>query len=125
MAYEQFNPNGPGMADCGGFVATVMRASGADTNYPAGGTANQEAYVRSHPDKYDILDKVEAIKSPDVKPGDILIVNQGSGDGGLGHTYIYVGKQANGFDQASASLGSRTANLGKAEAADGLEEVII
>lgn len=116
-AYQEFNPDGPGMADCGGFVATVMHASGADKNYPPGGTAAQEAYVRSHSDKYDVVDSVDKIS--DLQPGDILIVNSGGGEGANGHTYIYVGKQPNGFDEASASLDSRMANLGKAELADG------
>lgn len=109
-AYTQYNPNGPGMADCGGFVATVMHAV-ADKNYPPGGTANQEAYVRAHPQLYDVVDKVNDVS--ELQPGDILIVNSGSGEGANGHTLIYVGKQPpNGYDAASASLGSRAANLG-------------
>ena len=118
QAYDKFNSKGPGIADCGGFVATVMHASGADKDYPPGGTAAQEAYVRAHPDKYDVVDKVSS--TSDLKPGDILIVNQGSGSGASGHTYIYVGPQsaAHNFDEASASLGSRAANLGKAVLSD-------
>ncbi|HEX5743938.1 MAG TPA: serine hydrolase [Candidatus Saccharimonadales bacterium] len=116
QAINQYN-KGMNPADCGVFVATVMRASGADPNYPPVGTAVQEAYVRSHPDKYDVVDKVNRIS--DLQPGDILIVNQGSGAGAAGHTYIFVGKQpGNGYDQASASLNSRAGNLGNAELSD-------
>lgn len=115
-AYNQFNPNGPGIADCGGFVATVMHAT-VDKDYPAGGTSAQEQYVRQHPEKYDVVDKVNRIS--DLQPGDIMIVNQGSGEGAAGHTYIFVGSQPpNNYDEASASLGSRAANLGKAVLSD-------
>lgn len=104
-------------ADCGVFVATVMHASRADPNYPDGGTALQEEYVRENKDKYDVVDTVDSIS--DLKPGDILIVNSGSGEGGLGHTYIYVGPQGkNKYDQASASLNTRMPNLGKAVLGD-------
>lgn len=104
-------------ADCGVFVATVMRASGADPDYPPVGTAAQEQYVRSHSDKYDVVDSVSSIG--DLQPGDILIVNAGSGEGANGHTWIYVGKQPpNGYDSASASLNSRAGNLGQSVLSD-------
>jgi hypothetical protein len=116
-AYDQYNSNGPGIADCGGFVATVMRASGADPKYPPGGTGAQEDYVRNS-GKYEVVDKVNNIK--DLQPGDILIVNSSSGTGALGHTFIFVGPQSpNNYDAASASLGTRAANLGKAILSDG------
>lgn len=116
QALNQYN-NGMNPADCGVFVATVMRASGADPNYPPSGTSIQEAYVRNHPEKYDVVDKVNSIS--DLQPGDILIVNQGSGSGGNGHTYIFVGKQPkSGYNEASASLDSRAGNLGTAVLSD-------
>lgn len=116
QAINDFN-KGMTPADCGVFVATVMRASGADPNYPQSGTSLQEAYVRSHPDKYDVVDKVNSIS--DLQPGDILIVNQGDGAGGNGHTYIFVGKQPpNDYNEASASLGTRAGNLGTAVLSD-------
>lgn len=93
-------------ADCGVFVATVMRASGADPNYPAVGTAAQRDYVRSHKDKYDILEGPKS--TADLQPGDILVVNNGR----THHTFIYVGPQpGSGYDSASASLNQRSANL--------------
>lgn len=117
QAYAQFNPDGPGLADCGGFVATVMHATNADPNYPAGGTGAQAAYVRAHPEKYDVVDKVTSIS--DLQPGDIMIVNSGDGTGADGHTYIFVGPQPpHNYNEASASLGTRAANLGTAVLSD-------
>lgn len=113
-ALKQFNPNAPyNGADCGAFVATVMHASGADPNYPLSGTSNQEAYVRAHPELYDVVNSVAS--KNDLQLGDILIVNQGDGQGANGHTYIFVGSQPpKGYDEASASGGDRMANLGNA-----------
>lgn len=109
-AISKYN-SGANAADCGVFVATAVIASGADPDFPKAGTFVQEPYVRSHPEKYDVVDKVSSVS--DLEPGDILIVNQGDGSGGNGHIWIYVGKQPpNNFDNASASLNSRAANLG-------------
>lgn len=99
-AINKYNPgascNG---ADCGVFVATVMRASEADPDYPLAGTGQQESYVRSS-DKYQVVDPA----TNDMQPGDILIVNSGSGEGVSGHTYIFVGNQTGGYNAAGASL---------------------
>lgn len=104
-------PNAPyGGADCGSFVGIVMHASKADLNYPLSGTPGQEAYVRAHPELYDVVDSVANVS--DLRPGDILIVNGSKGGGGRdGHTYIFVGNQPNGKNAASASGGDRMANL--------------
>ncbi|MCX6727390.1 MAG: hypothetical protein NTX11_01065 [Candidatus Saccharibacteria bacterium] len=94
-------------ADCGVFVATVMHASGADPKYPSIGTAVQRNYVKSHPELYDIK---EGPAASDLLPGDILVVNNGVQH----HTLIYVGPQGEkGYDVASASQDTRSANLGK------------
>jgi hypothetical protein len=115
-AIKKYN-EGQNPADCGVFVSTVMRSSGADPDYPPIGTSVQEEYVRSNPDKYDVVDKVNS--TSELQPGDILIVNQGAGQGSDGHTYIFVGKQPpNGYNQASASLNSRAGNLGDAVLSD-------
>lgn len=114
-ALRKYNPGVNG-ADCGVFISTVMKASGADPNYPVSGTNIQENYVRSHPEKYDVVNSVSS--TADLQPGDILIVNAGSGAGADGHTYIFVGPQSNGLDEASASLNTRMPNLGKAVLAD-------
>ncbi len=131
-AIQQFNPGAPfGGADCGAFVATVMRASGADPNYPPAGTINQEKYVFDHPEKYDLQFGITS--TADLQPGDILIVNEGAhldsggklvvpstGNAGSGHTVIYVGPQPpNNYNEASASFRTRAANLGTLALNDG------
>jgi cell wall-associated NlpC family hydrolase len=121
VALDKYNPQGraaaAGGADCGVFVSTVMRASGADGSYPVSGTSAQEKYVRTS-GKYQILEKFTT--TSELQPGDILIVNQGGGEGGKGHTYIYIGGNhgPNGYNAASASLDSRMPNLGKAIPSD-------
>lgn len=110
IALKQFNPGGMQNnqgADCGVFVSTVMRASGADPNYPAIGTTVQAAYVKSHPEKYTIIPRVNS--TAELLPGDILIVN-----GAPGHTFLFIGAQPGGFNEASASLNDREPNLGQA-----------
>ncbi len=100
------------LADCGTFVSTAVLASKADTKFPPGYTPAMEDYVRKNPDKWDVVDSVAKIT--ELKPGDVMIVNgAGGGSGASGHTYVYVGKQdPKGYDSASASLNSRTGNLG-------------
>ncbi|MBI3624291.1 hypothetical protein HY218_01515 [Candidatus Saccharibacteria bacterium] len=135
-ALTQYNPNAPyGGADCGAFVATVMRASGADPNYPLSLTTTQANYVLSHPEKYDI--QYEVTSTADLQPGDILIINAGSyldnngqyhignGAGASGHTMIYVGPQPpHNYNEASASGGERMANLGPVQLNDPLHRGI-
>ena len=113
-ALAQFNPTArKDGADCGVFVSTVMRSTGADPNYPTVGTSVQMKYVKDNPDKYTVTN---SFTLEDLRPGDILIV---TGNGRPGHTYIFVGDQGGGKNKADASLNSRSANLGKAEVVDG------
>jgi beta-lactamase class A len=106
-AYNQYDPGGAGVVDCGSFVATVMHATGADKNYPDSGTGAQYNYVES-----SSLYTVQTLTSLDqLQPGDIVIEGGGGGTGAAGHTWIYVGKQPNGDYSASASLGTRSASL--------------
>lgn len=112
-AIKQYNPDGLSSAngaDCGAFVATVMRASGVDPNYPAKVTGNQLAYAKQHPEKYDVLPAISS--TSDMQPGDILITSE--------HTFIFVGNQGlpYGNDQASASQGERMPALGKSTLTD-------
>lgn len=111
-ALQDHNPSvASSGADCGVFVATVMRASGADPDYPPSGTAEQERHVRSLPDKYQVI-QLSASDTTDIfQPGDILIVNANGGQGANGHTMIIVGNQPGG-NEASASLDTRMPNLG-------------
>lgn len=115
-AVEKFGPVPFGGADCGGFVGIVMHASGADTNYPKSYTPTQEQYVRDNPELYDVVDSVSSTE--DLLPGDIMIVNSGSGSGSSGHTYIFVGAQPDGNDIAHASMNERMPNLDKAFLSD-------
>lgn len=118
-ALLQYNKSAPyNGADCGAFVATVMRASGADPDYPLASTVAQEDYVRAHPEKYTVLPTVGSVN--DLLPGDVLIVNKGRSAGALGHTYIFVGGSDPKKNQASASGGDRMPNLGGAEVVDSL-----
>jgi hypothetical protein len=89
-------------SDCGVFVATVMHMTGADPQYPKRGTGEQQTYVQSHPEKYDVFPNLT--NTSQLQPGDIFIVNNGRS----GHTYIYTGDYQGGNNQrynaASASL---------------------
>jgi hypothetical protein len=69
-------------SDCGVFVATVMRSSGADPKYWTRTTTEQLSYVRSQPSKYKILGTITS--TAQLQAGDILISDT--------HTYIYTGK---------------------------------
>lgn len=95
---------GPNGADCGVFVATVMRASGADKEFPIG-TDNILKYLRDN----QSYAKIEASDTSGLMPGDIFIIS--------GHTMMYVGDGASdgGKSMASAScserIGDRGANI--------------
>jgi len=104
-AMQQYNPGQRADgADCGVFVATVLRAAGVDPNYPGVGTAVQMPYLQAHPEKYQPVTDLATIQ-----PGDILI-RTGSP---FGHTYIYLGDQGpGGYNAASASLDDHSGNLG-------------
>jgi lytic transglycosylase, catalytic len=111
-ARAKYNPEAGGdMTDCGKYIATVMRASGADPDYPSAGTSIQRNYVMNSP-KYTIINT----KSPsDLQPGDILVY---SGSGSYGHTMIYIGDQGDGNVAVEASLGDhppRYANIGRVQ----------
>lgn len=109
-AVQKYFPGAPyDGADCGAFVGIVMHASNADKDYPSSGTDAQEAYIEGHPEKYTIIRN--ATSTADLRPGDILIVNAGTGAGAEGHTMIYVGKQDGGYNEASASMATRMPNL--------------
>lgn len=101
VAYQEAMPKYNGSkgnnewSDCGVFVATVMRASGSDPNYPVRGTSIQYQYIVDHPEIYEIFTDIKDTSR--LKPGDIFINSQ--------HTYIYVGLQSSGQNSVSASLG--------------------
>ena len=108
--HPEANFNG---ADSASFVAVVMRDSGADTEYPFTSTAAQESYVRSAKktdgtNKYTIT---ENSTMGNLLPGDILLVNKGSGACAEGHTIIFVDTQPGGYNKADASCQIRMPNL--------------
>ncbi len=86
--------SGADYSACNQFVATVMRASGADSKYSLSNTNEQEFnYVKKHPEKYSKVTGIQSTKN--LQPGDIFFKN-GELDSGVGHTFIYVGNQTGG-----------------------------
>ncbi len=81
-------------SDCGVFVATVVIATGADPNFVKRGTKAQMDYMASNPSKWQEIPNVTS--TAPLLPGDILVSDN--------HTYIYVGKQSNGYNSVAASL---------------------
>ena len=97
--------------DCGHFVSVVIRNT-VDPGFPEGGTKNMESYM----DSSDSWTKIENLNNTsNLQPGDVLVVNRGSGGGGDGHIMIYTG-DVNGYNLASASYSTtgnaRTGNVG-------------
>lgn len=84
--------------DCGVFVATVMRASNVDPEYPARGTSVQMNYLQNSAKYETFYPKAES----DMQPGDILIRD--------GHTYLYVGsyttKNPQGKEEEWSAVGA-------------------
>lgn len=104
VAKPTYNPS-VAWSDCGGYIATVMRSSGADPNYPLSGVSNQVKYVESHPEKYTIITNP---KASDLQPGDILLTES------AGHTTMYVGPTVIGgvtYTDVDASLGQRVPSV--------------
>lgn len=98
-AKAQYNPS-VDVTDCGGFVATVMIASGVDPNYPNVGVTKQFNYISTHSDKYKIITNP---KATDLQPGDILITTTSQ------HTELYTGNQK--YTDIDASLGQRVPSV--------------
>lgn len=107
-AYVEARKQNPGAGgdytDCGKFVSTVMRLSGADPDYPPAGTSNQLPYLQKS-SKYTVF---QTKSIDDLQPGDILINNGGVGGG---HTFLYLGDIGDGKFAASASLGDHDPEL--------------
>ncbi len=88
-------------ADCGHFVATILRYSGVDPNVPYGPTSTQMAYYLSHPELYEEVPNLG--NTSNLQPGDIRV----SG----GHTDMVVRDSSGNLILASASLRERSGNL--------------
>lgn len=80
------NPNKNGQTDCSGFVWLCMKRAGYDVGNDAFSTPDMENDAKG-PHKY-----LKKINPKDAKPGDVIIMNVGSGYGGNGHTAIIAGK---------------------------------
>lgn len=81
-------PSDTDTADCGCCVATAVKLSGADENYPGRGTGVQLPYCKSHPEIWQQVCEEGTFASikDELMPGDVLITAQG-------HTFIYTGNE--------------------------------
>lgn len=103
-------PGDPWFQSCDRGVATAVRWSGSDDDYPAGATGGQLAYLLSS-DKWTKVGTSGSVKMEELKPGDVFCLN--------GHTFLYVGNDAvkkkypnsNG-DSVSASFCERSPGVG-------------
>ena len=96
-AKPEYNPS-VAWTDCGGFIATIMRASGVDPEYASVGVSVQREYVRTHSEKYLIIENPTVA---DLQPGDILYVD--------GHTTMYTGAET--YPNVDASYGERVPSV--------------
>lgn len=107
--------------DCGGFVTRLMIDSGFEPNYNyagkssdgAGATPTQEKWLQAN---WTSLGNAGGIDTSTLRPGDVAMK---SGEGVVGHTFVYVGKietpDGTHFDNrvvASASLDGRAPMAG-------------
>lgn len=99
--------------DCGGFVTRVVRNSGIDPTYNKyeGSTFYQSKYLKEN---WVPVAKQGSIDTSLLQPGDVAMMRGRGGDGGVGHTFIYVG-DIPGFKSkiASSSLCNRAPMAGK------------
>lgn len=91
---------------CDAFVATVMRYSGADTNFPCCGAPKLKNYLDSHPELYTKIGSANSLNTSDLRPGDIRASNS--------HIEFFVQLADGSFRIASASHCDRTGDYGGA-----------
>ena len=85
---------------CDAFLASVMRFSGADSDFPCCGAANQLSYLLGHSDLYEEIPNIG--NTSNLQPGDIRARP--------GHVEIVVQLDDGTFKIASASHCDRTAD---------------
>ncbi|WP_251159333.1 phage tail tip lysozyme [Caniella muris] len=94
-AHDRVQGPGVNYRDCGIAVATAVRWSGADADYPlADTTANQLPYLASSGKWRKVCDLDGEDKVALLQPGDVLIADNVGRDGQVlpcGHTAIYTG----------------------------------
>jgi hypothetical protein len=109
IAYEKTGADGINglLASCDRFVATMLRATGVDEEFPWGATTQQAEYLESSP-------KWEPISCADRQPGDVLIFKKNTNVSN-GHIMLYVGMVEGKDSIASASIAlnrnGRTAHI--------------
>jgi len=109
---DKYSPGGGNetWSDCGRFVATVIKASGTDADYPVVGVSNQLSYINKNPSKYLTIKNAQY---NDLKPGDIVIISGTATVNGktevVGHTLIYTGQD--NYPIAEASLNQRVPSV--------------
>jgi hypothetical protein len=104
-------PAGSPYQSCDYSVATAVRWSGTDEEYPGGDTGNQLAYLQSS-DKWQEVGMAGSLTMKDLQPGDVFIFN--------GHTLLYVGNEAvvakypnqTTFNSVSGSYNERSPGCG-------------
>lgn len=96
---------------CDYSVATAVRWSGTDEEYPSSDTHNQLAYLQSS-DKWQEVGMAGSLTMKDLQPGDVFILD--------GHTVLYVGNEAvvakypnqTTFNSVSGSYNERSPGCG-------------
>lgn len=105
-------PPGSYGADCGVFVSTTLRNILTDSSIPHGGTSAFEKWL-GESENWESVPNTGSTDS--LKPGDIFVVNLGSGAGADGHIKFYVGdvgQEDGGKNAAQASCWSHTGQRG-------------
>lgn len=90
-------------ASCDQFVATVMRYSGADPDFPVINPPNQRDYMLIHPEKYQQIANTRDFSI--LQPGDIFVAESGRSR----HIFIYGGERDGTQVQIGASFNQHTA----------------
>lgn len=109
IAYEKTGADGQKglLASCDRFVATMLRATGVDEEFPWGATTQQAEYLASSP-------KWQPVSCSDRQPGDVLIFKKNANVSN-GHIMLYVGMVEGKDSIASASIAQnregRTAHI--------------
>lgn len=107
-------PGDPYFMSCDRGVATAVRWSGSDDDYPAGDTTQQGQYLSTSPKWERVIDHYADSDYSKLKPGDIFITKTN------GHTFMFTGVEATmemhpkaveGSDNVSASFGERSPGI--------------
>lgn len=107
-------PGDPYFMSCDRGVATAVRWSGSDDDYPAGDTTQQGQYLSTSPKWERVIDHYADSDYSKLKPGDIFVTKTN------GHTFMFTGVEATmemhpkaveGSDNVSASFGERSPGI--------------